>query len=349
MTDTREEQIARIEVALEQLLGTQPWTPSLLSRSDRRLIATAITNAILATEAAPSEPLDDKLVYIKPLRTLVRVQTMYADQVRDLCNAPAAPSEPDTLASAIEETETENYADLVDMANVGKAFMRELANNMPGYSYLQCPSEVICDLINQNFDANAHPPAQPVQTPAQVSDADGRGKISLRVGTPAEIANYKAAFASMRSPSGQAAMMPMMESVGNNADTIQKLLGDFSTGELFNALLSRINFDGMDPRTFSLAELLGAIEGAEWPKASPTASQPDTTKSATQPSAAEANKETPKWLNGEPYYCSYCGLGGGEYAACEDVRCKLESPAVARLRRDNATAQPDTTKSGGEG
>lgn len=46
MTNTREEQIARIEVALEQLLGTQPWTPSLLSRSDRRLIATAITNAM---------------------------------------------------------------------------------------------------------------------------------------------------------------------------------------------------------------------------------------------------------------------------------------------------------------
>lgn len=47
-----------------------------------------------AETIALSEPLDDKLVYIKPLRTLVRVQTMYADQVRDLCNAPAAPSEP---------------------------------------------------------------------------------------------------------------------------------------------------------------------------------------------------------------------------------------------------------------
>jgi hypothetical protein len=40
---------------------------------------------------------------------------------------------------------------------------------------------------------------------------------------------------------------------------------DITTGQLFNLLLSRINFDGMDPRTFSLAELLGAIDGAEWP------------------------------------------------------------------------------------
>lgn len=37
------------------------------------------------------------------------------------------------------------------------------------------------------------------------------------------------------------------------------------TGDLFNLLLSRINFDGMDPRTFSLRELHGAIKGAAWP------------------------------------------------------------------------------------
>lgn len=40
----------------------------------------------------------------------------------------------------------------------------------------------------------------------------------------------------------------------------------FTTGELFNELLRRIDFDGMDPRTFSLAELQRAIKGAEWPK-----------------------------------------------------------------------------------
>lgn len=39
-----------------------------------------------------------------------------------------------------------------------------------------------------------------------------------------------------------------------------------ATGWLFNILLSRVNFDGMDPRTFSLAELQGAICRAEWPK-----------------------------------------------------------------------------------
>lgn len=40
---------------------------------------------------------------------------------------------------------------------------------------------------------------------------------------------------------------------------------EFSTGQLFTELLKRIDFDGMDPRTFSLAELYRAIPGAEWP------------------------------------------------------------------------------------
>jgi len=37
------------------------------------------------------------------------------------------------------------------------------------------------------------------------------------------------------------------------------------TGDLFNELLRRVDFDGMDPRTFSLAELERAIPGAQWP------------------------------------------------------------------------------------
>jgi hypothetical protein len=44
-----------------------------------------------------------------------------------------------------------------------------------------------------------------------------------------------------------------------------------ASGWLFNILLSRINFDGMDPRTFSLAELQRAIVGAEWPPRIPAA------------------------------------------------------------------------------
>lgn len=38
-----------------------------------------------------------------------------------------------------------------------------------------------------------------------------------------------------------------------------------ATGWLFSIMLSRVNFDGMDPKTFSLAELQSAIVGAEWP------------------------------------------------------------------------------------
>jgi hypothetical protein len=38
------------------------------------------------------------------------------------------------------------------------------------------------------------------------------------------------------------------------------------------------------------------------------------------------------WLNGKPYYCALCGLGMGEYLACEEVDCELESVEVAEAR-----------------
>jgi hypothetical protein len=38
------------------------------------------------------------------------------------------------------------------------------------------------------------------------------------------------------------------------------------TGDLFNLLLRRIDFDGDDPRWFSLRELQSSIKGAEFPK-----------------------------------------------------------------------------------
>lgn len=37
-------------------------------------------------------------------------------------------------------------------------------------------------------------------------------------------------------------------------------------GDLFNALVRRMNWDGMDPRSFTLGELEGAIDGAKIPK-----------------------------------------------------------------------------------
>lgn len=43
------------------------------------------------------------------------------------------------------------------------------------------------------------------------------------------------------------------------------------------------------------------------------------------------------WKDGKPYYCETCGIGYGEYMACEDVACKLESEAEAQKR----AAEPD--------
>jgi len=36
--------------------------------------------------------------------------------------------------------------------------------------------------------------------------------------------------------------------------------------------------------------------------------------------------------DGQPYYCTVCGMGVGEDMACEDSVCELESEAVAQLR-----------------
>lgn len=37
-------------------------------------------------------------------------------------------------------------------------------------------------------------------------------------------------------------------------------------------------------------------------------------------------------IDGEPYYCVFCGSGWNEYGACEDVRCQLETKEVALQR-----------------
>lgn len=48
--------------------------------------------------------------------------------------------------------ETSAY-DADDMENVGRALMETIAQNLPGYSYNECPSEVVVDLINERDDA----------------------------------------------------------------------------------------------------------------------------------------------------------------------------------------------------
>ncbi len=36
--------------------------------------------------------------------------------------------------------------------------------------------------------------------------------------------------------------------------------------------------------------------------------------------------------DGLPYYCTTCGLGLGEFLACEEAECELESAQAAQLR-----------------
>ena len=37
--------------------------------------------------------------------------------------------------------------------------------------------------------------------------------------------------------------------------------------------------------------------------------------------------------DGKPYYCTHCGAGFGEYMACEEMDCRLETILAAHDRR----------------
>lgn len=44
-------------------------------------------------------------------------------------------------------------------------------------------------------------------------------------------------------------------------------------------------------------------------------------------------------IDGKPYYCADCGLGFGEFLACELPNCRLESEAEALKRATRLQAR----------
>jgi hypothetical protein len=43
--------------------------------------------------------------------------------------------------------------------------------------------------------------------------------------------------------------------------------------------------------------------------------------------------------DGEPYYCKACGLGLGEFMACEEAECELESRETAQERQQKRLSE----------
>lgn len=68
----------------------------------------------------------------------------------------------------------DELADSADMENIGRAFMDSIALNLPGYSWSDCPSEVIVDLVNQRDEARTSQPPVPEQLVSDVETADIR-------------------------------------------------------------------------------------------------------------------------------------------------------------------------------
>jgi hypothetical protein len=53
-------------------------------------------------------------------------------------------------------------------------------------------------------------------------------------------------------------------------------------------------------------------------------------------------KRTPD--DGEPFYCTVCGLGWNEYIACEETDCRLETREQAEARADRRALPPQSRK-----
>jgi hypothetical protein len=61
------------------------------------------------------------------------------------------------LAGGTAETSGE-YDEAEDMANVGRALMETLKAELPGWSWMQSPAEIVAYLLNQIHDLNQKPP-----------------------------------------------------------------------------------------------------------------------------------------------------------------------------------------------
>lgn len=57
----------------------------------------------------------------------------------------------------------------------------------------------------------------------------------------------------------------VVRSMRDRLDQIKAAIMAIPTGDLFNELVRRIDFDGADPRTFTLSEIERAVPGATFP------------------------------------------------------------------------------------
>ena len=50
--------------------------------------------------------------------------------------------------------------------------------------------------------------------------------------------------------------------------------------------------------------------------------------------------------DGRPFYCALCGAGWGEFLACEEPDCRLESEYAAKRRqRESKRSAPEAPRS----
>lgn len=95
----------------------------------------------------------------------------------------------ETIENAADDWQAKGYtsalAEVRDMANVGRALMEALP---AGYSYCDCPSEIVSDLMNERDEALAKPtPAAPAQ-----SEVEGAEYMSVTIDRDGHVTAHNA-------------------------------------------------------------------------------------------------------------------------------------------------------------
>ena len=90
------------------------------------------------------------------------------------------------------------------------------------------------------------------------------GKIKTSEGTPEEIAAYKRAFDMVHSPDWKKNSIPMDANATAEDYTKEAAKLALSTGDIFNELVRRLNYDGSDTASLTLGEIARAVDGASF-------------------------------------------------------------------------------------
>lgn len=177
--------LAFVEGAANGVLNARPALAALASApAPRSRISATVADLKHALASAPAgDKIAEALAWYGEQARLCRLIHSEGDAGRHalsedggkraaeaLASAPACPASPDhadimeTIANAGDDWQKQGYAtalaEVRDMANVGRSLLERIADHsregpLKGWHPADCPTEVVCDLLNMLADASA--------------------------------------------------------------------------------------------------------------------------------------------------------------------------------------------------